>query len=152
MARVSGSVGTTRGFLKAVSKWTTETEERMDDVLREASKDLYDQLYQATPVDTGNLRNSLRASKQGVQAQSYPSGPGYANSSTAESYQEIDSLKVGERIQMAYAATYARRLELGFTGYDSLGRYYSTPGRFWVRTVSSRWRGIVREAARRLKG
>src|SRR5690606_27494428 len=119
MARVSGSVGTTRGFLKAVSKWTTETEERMDDVLREASKDLYDQLYQATPVDTGNLRNSLRASKQGVQAQSYPSGPGYANSSIAQSYQEIDSLKVGERIQMAYAATYARRLEYGFTGYDS---------------------------------
>lgn len=152
MARLNGTVGTTRGFIKAVSKWTTETEERMDDVFREASKDLYDELWRATPVDTGNLRNSLRASKQGVQAQQFPSGPGYYNSSTAQAYQEIDSLKVGERIEMAYAATYARRLEFGFTGYDSLGRYYNQPGRFWIRQTSSRWRSIVRAAARRLKG
>lgn len=152
MARISGTAGTTRGFLNAVNKWTKETEQRSEDALREGVKDFYDALRQATPVDTGNLRNSLRASKQGVQAASFPSGPGYANSSIAQSYGEIDSMKLGDRITLAYAATYARRLNYGFTGTDSLGRYYNQAGRFWIEAVGSRYRSIMRAAATRLRG
>lgn len=144
-------VGTTRGFLRSVDKWTKETKQRSDDVLREASKDLYDALVAATPVDTGNLKNSLRASKQGAQPASFPSGPGYYNSSIAQSYGVIDSLEAGEKIEMYYAATYAARVHYGFTGTDSLGRYYNQPGRFWVPPVASRWREFVRAAARRLR-
>lgn len=149
MARL---VGTTRGFLKSVDKWTKETKQRSEDVLREASKDLYDAMMAATPVDTGNLKNSLRASKQGQPSAQFPSGPGYDNSSVAQAYQVMDSLKVGERISMYYAATYAARVHYGFHGADSLGRVYNQQGRFWVPPVASRWREFVRAAARRLRG
>lgn len=150
MARRNGSVGTSRGFLRAVNKWTLETEERSNDAFREGVKDFYDEMWRETPVDTGNLRNSLKATKDGVEPSQSPTGPGYANSAIPESYSAIDSLVIGERISLVYSATYARRLNLGFTGFDSLGRYYSQPGRFWIEAVGSRYRSIMRAAATRL--
>lgn len=151
MARIRGTAGTTRGFIQAVNKWTRETEERATDAYREGVKDFYDELYANTPVDTGNLRNSLRATKTGMIEQQFPSGPGYNASSQASAYQVIDSLELGEKVTLGYAATYARRLNYGFVGYDSLGRLYNQAGRFWIEAVGSRYRAIMRAAATRLR-
>lgn len=151
MARIRGSVGTTRGFVSGVNQWAQETEERATAVFQEGIKDFYDEMYAATPVDTGNLRNSLVVTKNGQPEMQGPLGPGYANSGTGQSYMVADSIEIGDRVTLGYRATYARRLNLGFTGFDSLGRYYNQAGRFWIEAVGSRYRSIMRAAATRYR-
>lgn len=157
MARVTGSVGTTRGFLKAIDKWTQETEEKSERAFQNGLLDFYDELAAATPVDTGNLRNSLGANIVGQGAGATVTGPG--NTSADSTFRggasgaiaTIMRAKIGDRVQFVYGATYARRLNLGFTGFDRLGRYYNQPGRFWIERVGSRYRSIMRAAASRLR-
>lgn len=156
MARISGSVGTTRGFLNSVNKWTLETEQRSTEAFQNGALDFYDALAKATPVLTGNLRNSLVASVNGG-APSTVTGPGNTPSDStyrggAEvSIANIMSAELGDRISYIYGAPYARRLNLGFTGFDSLGRFYNTSGRFWIEQVGARYRSIMRAAATRLR-
>lgn len=149
MARIRGSVGTTRGFLKSVNQWVQQTEQRSTDVFREGSKDFYDALYRNTPVDTGNLRNSLVATKNGDTEAQGPTGPGYYNSGIAQSYMTLDSLELGDRVSYVYRATYARRVNNGFVGFDSLGRYYNQQGHRWIEATGSQYRSIMRAAATR---
>lgn len=147
--------GTTRGFVQAVNKWTRETEERSEQAFRNGALDFYDALAAATPVLTGNLRNSLVATTNGNTTT--VTGPGNnPNDSTYRSGAEtsianIMSAKIGDKISYMYNATYFRRLNYGFTGYDSLGRYYNQAGRFWVQAVGARYRSIMRAAATRLR-
>lgn len=147
--------GTTRGFVQAVNKWTKETEERSETAFQNTVLEFYDALRDATPVDTGNLRNSLVASVGG--SQQMVTGPGLNSSdsgfrSGAEtSIANIMNAKLGDRISFLYSATYARRLNYGFTGYDSLGRYYNQPGRFWIQRVGAQYRSIARRVATALR-
>lgn len=155
MARVRGSVGTTRGFIKAVNKWTLETEQRSTDAFRNGALDFYDALSAETPVDTGNLRNSLVAHIGGDAAM--VTGPGVTSaddtyrSGANQSISNIMSANLGDKISYVYHATYARRLNLGFVGFDSLGRFYNQAGRFWIEKVGARYRSIMRAAATRLR-
>ena len=148
------SRGTTRGFLKAVNKWTRETEERSNEAFRNGALDFYDALSDATPVLTGNLRNSLVATVNG--STTTVTGPGRDPSDKAyrggaeQSIANIMNAKIGDRISFMYSATYFRRLNYGFVGFDSLGRFYNQAGRFWVQTVGARYRSIMRAAASRL--
>jgi len=150
MARVSGSVGTTRGFLQAVNKWTKETKERSEASFKAGLKDFSTELTETTPIDTGFLRSSLVVGVKG----SVPSGP---NAEYGSSYNStrisnaIDSVKLGDRVVFIYGATYARRLEYGFTGIDSLGRHYNQAGRFWITAAGQKYRSIMRRAATRLR-
>jgi len=156
MARIGGSAGTSRGFSQAVNKWTRETEERSEQAFQNASLDFYDALAAATPVDTGNLRNSLIASVNGSASPSV-TGPGNTSSDSTyrggaeQSIGNIMSAKIGDKISYIYLAPYARRLNYGFTGTDRLGRMYSQAGRFWIEAVGSKWRSIARAAATRLR-
>lgn len=155
MAKIGGSAGTSRGFLQAVNKWTKETEERSETAFQNGLLDFYDALSAATPVDTGNLRNSLIASVNGP-ANPGVTGPGDSPSDTVyrsggnQSISAIMSAKIGDRVSFIYQATYARRLNYGFTGFDSLGRFYNQAGRFWIEQVGARYRSIMRAAASRL--
>jgi len=157
LAKIRGSAGTTRGFIAAVNKWTLETEERSLEAFQNGALDFYDALAKATPVDTGNLRNSLVASVNGQGAVATVTGPGNTSqddtfrSGASQSIAAIMSAKLGDRISFIYNATYARRLNYGFTGADSLGRFYNTPGRFWIETVGAKYRSIMRAAATRLR-
>jgi len=156
MARIGGSAGTTRGFSNAVNKWTLATQERSEQAFQNASLDFYDALAAATPVDTGNLRNSLIASVNGSASPSV-TGPGNTSSDSTyrggaeQSIGNIMSAKIGDRISYIYLASYARRLNYGFTGTDSAGRMINQAGRFWVEAVGSRYRAIMRAAATRLR-
>lgn len=147
--------GTTRGFLQAVNKWTRETKERSEQAFQNTALEFYDALAKATPVDTGNLRNSLVASVGGNQQM--VTGPGNSPSdstfrSGAEtSIANIMNARLGDRISFLYLATYARRLNYGFTGFDSLGRYYNQPGRFWIQQVGAQYRSIARRVATSLR-
>lgn len=154
MAR-RGHSATTRGFLAAVNQWTRETEGRSEAAFQNGALDFYDAMRAATPVLTGNLRDSLVASKSGpVAIATSPTGnPGVTgNSSGVErSIAEIMSLKLGDKITFSYNAVYWKRVNYGFVGYDSLGRYYNQPGYFWIEQTGAKYRSIMRAAATRLK-
>lgn len=150
MARLRGSVGTTRGFSAAVNKWTKQTEQRSQDAFQMGVLDFFMHMRDTTPIDTGFLRSSLTLGKNG----SVPSGPNAEYGSVQNDVQALDvigSLKLGDRVTMVYNATYARRLEYGFTGFDSLGRYYNQAGRFWITAAGKRYVSIMRAAASRLR-
>ena len=155
MARIGGSVGTTRGFLKSINQWSQQTEERATDAYRNGALDFYDALADATPVLTGNLRNSLVAhvgdANQTVTGPGLTSSDDTFRSGASTSISNIMNAKLGDKISYVYHATYARRLNLGFVGYDRLGRYYNQAGRFWIEQVGARYRSIMRAAASRLK-
>jgi hypothetical protein len=150
MARVGGSVGTSRGFLQAVNKWTKATKERSEEAFKIGVLDFFIHLRDTTPIDTGFLRSSLTAGING----NVPSGPNAAYGSVYNDQRVlsvIDQLKLGDKITLVYQATYARRLEYGFSGADSLGRFYNQPGRFWITAAGAKYASIMRAAATRLR-
>jgi len=151
MARiVGGNLGINRGFSSAVSKWTKATEERATEAFQMGSLDFFLALRDATPVDTGLLRSSLIAGKNGEVA----AGPPNLADSTSGDLAALgvfSSLKLGDKITMVYRTTYAMRVNYGFVGFDSLGRYFNQAGRHWVEAVSAKYVSIMRRAASRLK-
>lgn len=85
------------------------------------------------PVDTGNLRNSLASGLNGS----------FSNEG-AESYAVImEGFTLGDVAQFAWTAPYARRMELGFSGTDSLGRTYEQAGYHFVGAATAQWPQIV---------
>ena len=151
MARIrSGNLGISRGFSQAVNKWTKQTEQRCEEAFQMGALDLFIALRDATPIDTGYLRSSLTVGKNG----SFPAGPRAEYGSVYNDTSALDvigTLKLGDKITMGYSSSYAMRVNYGFTGYDSLGRYYSQAGRFWVEAISSQYVSIMRRAASRLR-
>lgn len=45
---------------------------------------------------------------------------------------KIAGMEIGETMDFAWTAPHAMRMEMGFTGTDSLGRTYDQAGRFFV--------------------
>jgi hypothetical protein len=151
MAVIGGNLGTSRGFLNSVNKWTQQTKERSEEAFKIGVLDFGIELNENAPIDTGFLRSSLTAGINGA----IPQGP---NAQYGSNYNDqrllstIQKLKLGDRITLVYQAPYAMRLEYGFTGQDSLGRNYNQAGRFWVAKTGARYRSIMRAAASRLRG
>lgn len=112
--------------------------------------DFFIYLRDTTPIDTGYLRSSLTLGKNGL----IPHGPNAEYMSVyndTRALSVIESLKLGDRVTMVYNAPYARRVEYGFVGYDSLGRYYNQRGRFWITAAGQKYVSIMRRAATRLR-
>jgi uncharacterized protein CbrC (UPF0167 family) len=82
-------------------------------------QDLANEIVEATPVKTGFLRASWKPNVNGADA-------------------DATSLEVGDVFELINTATYARRVEFGFMGTDSLGRHYTQSGRAFVRGVLNR--------------
>lgn len=93
------------------------------------------------PVDTGELIGSVVVEIAGVRTAQ--GSKGQPPDFTAG----ILSMELGQDIVVAFTAPYARRLEYGFSGTDSLGRTYSTQGRFFVRDAIQQWETIVAQNA-----
>lgn len=144
-----GNLGTSRGFLQSVRKYTKETLERSEEAFQLGTLDYFIALRDATPKLTGFLRSSLTVGKNG----SIPAGPNAEYGSVYNDQRALSviaSLKLGDKCTMVYQAPYAMRQNYGFHGVDSLGRLYNTPGKFWVESVGARYRSIMRNAATRL--
>lgn len=150
MAR--GNNATTRGFLQSVNKFVKETEERSLDAFQEGSKDFYDLLVSESPRDTGHLRGAWVATVNGAPVAAFPTNIDVAEGSgRAESYVNIDNAKLGDRITYSNRATYFRRVNNGFVGTDSLGRFYNQIGQYFVERAGAQYRSVVRRAASALK-
>ena len=127
--------------------WTKKTEKRIDAVLKDATQSVV-AVAQVTkakggrmPVDTGNLRNSLISSVAGGA-----SGQG------EESYiMAAAGMTGGDVATFTWTAEYARRINSGFTGADSLGRNYSQVGAHFVEGAVDQWPAIVRASIAKAK-
>ena len=138
---------TTVSFADQISAWVSKSETRVNAV-RNAAIDLLAAEMANTkpnggrvPFLTGNLARSILASTQGMPDQSEGPFPG-SNVGLVTA-----TLTADQPIWIGYQAAYARRLEFGFVGADSLGRVYNQQGNHFVSGAIADWPEIVRKAA-----
>lgn len=86
------------------------------------------------PVDTGFLRNSARASTEGVPSRESRDPP-----------LVFAIMELGDTVTVGWTAAYALRMEHGFVGEDKLGRTYAQQGNGFLRSQVQNWPFIVAE-------
>ncbi|MHA0335827.1 hypothetical protein [Sphingomonas aquatilis] len=96
------------------------------------------------PVKTGNLARSVVIDNKPPQvidvlAKQQDFSLGLAN------------IKPGDTIYIGYQAKYARRLNYGFAGTDTLGRTYNQSGYGFVEAAAAKWPAIVAEQGAKLR-
>lgn len=90
------------------------------------------------PVVTSTLRDSFQSSLHGASLGSGPDAATFA----------AMSAQTGDVIIMGWggaASAYARRVNYGFNGTDSLGRTYNQKGAHFMEYGADQWQNIVRE-------
>jgi hypothetical protein len=134
-----------------ISAWGERAKRNLRQVCAIAFQDICGEILRPAseggwPVVTGFSRNSWFASiNQLPQASAGTSNPEASYIAVAASFELGDVLYFGNM------AAYARRLELGFIGQDSLGRQYNQQGRFIVQNVMNRADEIFAAAAARVE-
>lgn len=134
-------------FTAHVDNWVRESEARMLAVFKRAVELLADELRFGrqnggkVPWDTGNMARSLVAELNGVI--------GFTSAGDPEA--KIALLQMGDVIALGYTAIYARRVNYGFVGEDSLGRNYNVEGAHFVEYAASMWPVMVELAAEELR-
>lgn len=105
------------------------------------------------PVDTGFLRASLLVGPAPLNAPltTPPKDGSSATWDPATVSLALTNVELSDVIEARYTAAYARRIEYGFTGTDSLGRTYSQPGRRFVALAAQQWPQIVDAVAAEAK-
>lgn len=94
------------------------------------------------PVITGNLRNSLMSSTSPIFTGEGPFSGADINAGILAWNPDR-----GETLYLGWQAAYARRINYGFTGTDSLGRKFNQGGRFFLEAHAARWQQYVDKAA-----
>jgi hypothetical protein len=122
-----------------LSRLIGEAEDNVLNVVTDAIQDLKNEIQETTPVVTGHLLNSwvegLNEAPQGGSGEAYV----------------IGAITIGDSWYFINTAVYARRVEYGFVGRDSLGRVYNQAGRGWIRAAIARWPEIVESAVARFR-
>lgn len=85
------------------------------------------------PVAENVLRNSLTAQLMG----------GTAAVGETSYVAALAGYEIGDNLLFSWTAPYALRIELGFTGTDSLGRSYQQAGRYFVGHNATRFSEFV---------
>ena len=140
-------------FSSIVDQWTKETEQRMTAVWRQSIDDLADTMNRTRanggrlPHLTGNLMRSLLASTSAM-----PSTGGPNAKYTGQDVGLVTAgLRLDQTVWLGYQAIYARRLNYGFVGQDSLGRTYNQAGAHFVEGAIAEWPSIVERAVAKIK-
>lgn len=128
-------------FSSELLAWVERTKRRQQVVFQTAVHFLAEDILERTPVDTGYLRGSFSASVSG------PISVG----DTGTGLGAIDAAKATDTIYLGFGAVYAMRIEYGFDGEDSLGRYYYQDGAGMVRLAWQNWPQHVSKAAAQVR-
>lgn len=133
-------------FRATLGKWANHSvPEFMLGVARIAIQDTAELTIDLTPVDTGflvaNWQPGLNAP---VLSEVDAYGNGYAASKEAMVVTEI---KLGDTFYYTNNAVYARRINYGFVGADSLGRHYNQRGAHMIEQATAAWETNVEKAA-----
>lgn len=141
-----------QNFSAAVGAWASKAEKRMLAVFRESAQAVANEVRIAKenggnmPVKLGNLRRSLMASTSAMPSVRAGKDQKFQDND-AQINLVIAGAEIGQTIYLGFQANYARRMEYGFTGEDSLGRSYNQQGNGFVRLTAQQWPGIVADSA-----
>lgn len=134
-------------FTAQIRQWSDRTERKMTAVLKQSAQDVIADAQTPVskggnmPVDTSFLRNSLATELNGT-------GLGEGSDSYTLA---IAQLKPGDYLRMGWTAEYARRINYGFDGEDSLGRVYDQEGYMFRDKAAAKWQQIVDANVRRVR-
>lgn len=140
-----------KSFSASISAWASATPKRIEAVHKRSLEKLAVEMTRTkaeggnVPVDTGNLYRSLVASTSGMPSISNQRSAG--SNATAV----IATLSTSQPVWFGYTAEYARRLNFGMVGADSLGRVYNQNGNHFVERAIAMWPQIVDESAREVQ-
>jgi hypothetical protein len=134
-----------QSFTLQVAGWAARAKRNVAAVTVITFQDMATEIIAAWPVKTGFSRaswyTSINAPPAGAAGRAQT---GYQVAVAAARY------KLGDVLYLGNTSAYARRLEYGFVGPDSLGRVYNQQGRFIVRGVMNRAQSIADRAAARV--
>ena len=127
-----------------VTRWCDRAGTAAEAVFRTIATDAVNRVKELTPVDTGFLRSNWTAVKQGEEEPVAGRVPDPARA--------IQQLRLGQVVVILNPTVYARRIEYGFVGEDSLGRHYNQSGRHMVAQTLAELPAIADRALSRLTG
>ncbi len=134
--------GSADPFLAQIDSFITLSRSRADAVYQATVLDALARVKELTPVQTGNLRANWTVIKEG-DAMPLP-----GRGEPAELV--VERLKLGDVAIITNPVIYARRIEFGFVGEDSLGRYYNQQGRGMMQQTISEMPQIAARAQARI--
>ena len=138
-----------REFFTRISEWGDRVDGDLEKLAQRSIQRLAKQVVIDTPFDLGILRGNWQPSIG--QPNLEGGSPDAGGRAIADIALKVLDLKPGETFYMVNNTAYARRLEHGFVGEDSLGRKYNQTGRHYVGNNVKRWALIVEQEAARLK-
>jgi hypothetical protein len=130
-------------FAIQIAEWVAKAKGREKAFCVEFVQDIAEEVVRATPVKTGFLRSSWWGSIG--QPETGKSGDPVAQMGLVAA-----TLVPGEVYYAMNGAAYAKRVEYGFVGQDSLGRTYNQAPRAFVRGTVARAEEIAEAAAQRV--
>lgn len=140
-----------KGFAATIGAWGSATKARPLAIQKRSIELLAEEMTNTkpnggrVPFQTGNLARSLLASTQGMpKTSATPTAGGNVGAVVA-------TLQPGQSVYLGYQAVYARRMNYGFVGADSLGRVYNQDGNYFVEGAIANWQHIVTQAAKELQ-
>ncbi|TPW26032.1 HK97 gp10 family phage protein [Pararhizobium mangrovi] len=140
-----------QSFSAQVDDWVRKTKGATKAVYTESVQDVIEEAQTNAPVDTSFLVNSLHISTEAMPPIKEDAQPEKDKTYVKpEISASIVGAGYGSTLYVGYTAAYSLRIENGFDGVDSLGRYYrQAPQKFVGRAVQN-WNGIVQRNIRRL--
>lgn len=133
-------------FKAALAEWADKVGAQADALARQVCQETGFRVVKNTPIDTGFLRGSWQPSIGEIMT----SAKEAVTDSVADVALVCTGIKAGDVFYMTNNAAYARRIEYGFVGQDSLGRHYNQPPRYFVRDTVAKYREIVTMTAKDL--
>lgn len=139
-------------FSAQVKDWAEKTAKAQENIFKMAVQNLADAILLPKerggnmPVITGNLRRSLLASTSAMP--SIRQGVGEFPDNSGQIALTVNGAEITDTIYLGFQAAYARRVNYGFVGADSLGRNYNQVGANFVGLAVQQWQTIVDAAIR----
>lgn len=131
-------------FSEDVSRWVDGRRAKAREVFVAIATDAVNRVKELTPVDTGFLRSNWTAMKPGDTEP--------VAGRVQDPMAVITTARIGDTIVIVNPTEYARRIEYGFVGEDSLGRHYSQQGAHMVAQTMAELPRIAQEARDRIEG
>jgi hypothetical protein len=146
-------------FAEQIAAFSAKTKARIVLCYRASAQDLGQQVIEPVeagghmPVRTGFLRSTFLASTQAmpvIDPSAHPpkdAAPGQFAATDVNLV--IAGADLDETIYMGFVAAYARRVNYGFVGSDSLGRVYGQWGYNFIDLATQQWPRIVDDNAKK---
>lgn len=130
-----------------IEEWAKQTKERIEACHKRSIELLAEEMTRTkpnggrVPIKDGYLYKSLVPSQQAMPKTSEEKTEGAADIGAF-----TVTMDITKPTYLGYTAIYARRMNYGFVGADSLGRVYNQAGNYFVEGAIAEWPNIVKRA------